>query len=191
MSLKENGYEIIRNFLDIDFVKFINQYYFIRICAGQSIVGDEQAPNSYVFYGDPLMETILSESNDTLAKIIGNKLFPAYTYVRLYGEGDELKIHRDRPSCEISATLSLGIPEGEEVNPIYFSRTEDERDAVEILLNPGDLCLYYGADLFHWRKPFKQRWYLQAFLHYVDAEGPNKNLIYDGRPFLGMNKDVS
>lgn len=185
-NFKENGYEIIRNFLDADFVKFINQYYFIRIAGGAATLGDTQAPNSYLFYGDPLMDTILSEFNDTFAKNIDCKLFPTYSYVRLYSQGDELKIHRDRPSCEISATLSLGIPEGEEINPIYFSKNEDKSDAVKILLNPGDLCVYRGPDLYHWRDPFTQKWYLQAFLHYVDAEGPNKNSIYDSRPFLGL-----
>jgi len=45
MSFKENGYCIIREFLDQDFVNFIQQYFFNRINAGQSTLGDDQAPN--------------------------------------------------------------------------------------------------------------------------------------------------
>ena len=186
MSFKEEGYQIIRGFLEPDFVKFINQYFFTRINAGQALIGDDQAPNSYIFYGDPLMDTILGESAQKFSEVAGYSLLPTYTYTRLYGKGDELTIHRDRPSCELSGTLALGIPDGEEINPIYFSKNEDRSDAIEIKLNPGDLCLYHGCDLYHWRPPFTQKWYLQAFLHYVNADGPHKDHLYDKRPYLGM-----
>jgi hypothetical protein len=188
MNFKEDGYHIIRNFLNKDFVEFINQYFFTRIIAGQSELGDGQAPNSYIFYGDPLVDTILGESVEKLSEIVGYSLLPTYTYTRLYGKGDELLIHRDRPSCELSATLSLGIPKGEQINSIYFSKNEDKSDPIEIKLNPGDLCMYHGCDLYHWREPFTSKWYLQSFLHYVNADGPYKSNLYDGRPYLGMMK---
>jgi hypothetical protein len=188
MSFRETGYEIIRNFLEPEFVSFIQEYFFVRIKAQQARVGDVQAPFSYSFYGDPLLETILAKSCEPLSKIAGIKLLPQYSFTRLYQEKEELIIHRDRPSCEISATLSLGFPEGEEINSIYFSKNEDKSDATEIKLNPGDLCLYRGCDLYHWRESFKSQWYLQAFLHYVDENGPYADQIYDGRPFLGWLK---
>jgi hypothetical protein len=190
MTFKENGYQIVRNFLEPDFVKFIQQYFILRIRAGHSKLGDAQAPHSFIFYGDPLIETILENSCKSLSKISGFNLLPTYSYTRLYGCGDELKIHKDRPSCQISATLSLGFPEGSEINPIYFSSNEDGSDAEEIILNPGDLCLYRGCDLYHWRPEFTQKWYLQTFLHYVDENGEYKENIYDGRPYLGMAKEI-
>ena len=104
---KEKGYEIIRNFLDKDFVQFIQSYFYTRLRAGQAVIGDSQASNSFIFYGDPLMDTILGNSSNSLSKITGYKLLPTYTYTRLYGKGDELMMHRDRPSCELSATLAL------------------------------------------------------------------------------------
>ena len=188
MSFKENNYQIITNFLDKNFVSFIQQYFFIRIKSGQCEFGDKQSPNSYCFYGDPLMETILHEAGDELGKIIGYSLLPTYSYTRLYGKGDELILHRDRPSCEISATISLAIPDGDKISPIYFSQTEDKSNPIEIKLNPGDLCIYKGCDLYHWREPFTHKWYLQSFLHYVDANGPHKDKIYDGRKFLSITK---
>lgn len=187
MNFKENGYQVIRNFLEPEFVKFIQEYFFVRINAQQSLV-DDQAHFSYSFYADPLIETILGKSCDSLSDLVGFKLLPQYTYTRLYKKKDELVIHRDRPSCEISATLSLGVPDGEEINPIYFRNNEDKSDTIEIKLNPGDLCLYRGCDLYHWRPPFENKWYLQAFLHYVDGNGQYKDQLYDGRPFLAMQK---
>lgn len=188
MSFKEKGYHIVKNFLEKDFVLFIQDYFFLRIKAGHAELGDKQAPFSYSFYSDPLMETILEASTEALSEVSGFKLLPTYTYSRLYGVGDELIIHRDRPSCEMSATLALGLPDGDEINPIYFSTKEDRSDAVPILLEPGDLCLYRGCDLYHWRPEFTQKWYLQAFLHYVNADGPYADHIYDKRPYLGMMK---
>ncbi len=188
MTFNEQGYKIIRGFLDQEFVNFINQYFFNRINAGESEIGDSQAPNSYVFYGDPLMDTILGESTEKLSEVAGYSLLPTYSYTRLYGKGDELVIHRDRPSCELSGTIALGIPAGEKINPIYFSVNQDKSDAIEIKLNPGDLCLYHGCDLYHWREPFTQKWYLQSFLHYVNADGPYKDFLYDKRFYLGMQK---
>lgn len=188
MTFKENKFQIVRNFLEPDFVKFIQEYFFIRINGQQANV-DNQAPLSYSFYADPLIETILAKSCEPLSDLSGVHLLPQYSYTRLYMEKDELKIHRDRPSCEISATLSLGIPDGDDINPIFFSNSEDETDSIEIKLNPGDLCLYRGCDLYHWRPPFKNKWYLQAFLHYVDKNGPYKDQLYDGRPFLGLQKE--
>ena len=190
MSFKKKGYQVIRNFLEPEFVSFIQEYFFVRINAQQATI-DSQAPFSYSFYADPVIETILGKSCKPLGELVGLRLFPQYTYTRLYQEKDELVIHRDRPSCEISATLSLGFPEGEEINPIYFSENEDKTDATEIKLNPGDLCLYRGCDLYHWREPFKNQWYLQAFLHYVDGNGSYKDQLYDGRPFLAMQKQSS
>jgi len=190
MTFKEKGYEVVRNFLDEDFLKFIQEYFYLRIRAGHAKLGDEQAHNAFSFYGDPLIETILSSSCDALSSIAGHKLLPTYSYTRLYGKGDELKNHIDRPSCQSSATLSLGLPEGQESNSIYFSRNDDKTDAVEIILNPGDLCLYRGCELWHWRDPFTQDWCLQAFLHYVDADGPYKDFIYDKRYYLGIAKEI-
>jgi hypothetical protein len=183
---EEKGYQVVKNFLNEDFLEFIQQYFYIKLKSGQTQFGDLQAPNSYVFKNDTLMDTILACATKSLSEIVGKTLLPTYTYTRLYGKGDELYLHQDRESCEYSATLSISFPKDSKVNPIYFSTQEDKSDAVEILLNPGDLCLYRGCDLWHWRPPFEQNWYLQAFLHYVDANGPHKDHMYDKKEYLGI-----
>lgn len=189
MTFQKKGYQIIRNFLESDFVDFIQHYFFIRISAEQYEDNDPQAPFSHSFYGDPLMETIMDSSCESLSEICGIDLLPTYAYTRLYAKGEELVKHRDRESCQISATLALGYPENTDPNPIYFCRNENDEDAKEIILNPGDLCLYRGCDLYHWRPPFTQKWYLQSFLHYVDSNGPYKDNVYDGRLSLGRTKE--
>ena len=54
------------------------------------------------------METLLLKCQPGMEKATGLKLYPAYTYARIYKKGDELKRHKDRFSCEISTTMNLG-----------------------------------------------------------------------------------
>ena len=54
------------------------------------------------------METLLLKCQPSMEKATGLKLYPAYTYARIYKKGDELKRHKDRFRCEISTTMNLG-----------------------------------------------------------------------------------
>ena len=56
-----------------------------------------------------------------MEKATGLKLYPAYTYARIYKKGDELKRHKDRFSCEISTTMNLGGDDW----PIYLEPNEN------------------------------------------------------------------
>jgi hypothetical protein len=59
----------------------------------------------------------------------------------LYNSQDEeLKIHRDRPACEISATLTLDF-EGD-VWPIFMGNNEDKANATEVKMEIGDAVMY-------------------------------------------------
>ena len=54
---------------------------------------------------------------------------------------------------------------------------------VKINLKPGDMLIYSGCDLEHWREPFTGTECGQVFLHY-NQEGTNANL-FDGRIHIG------
>ena len=56
---KENGYLVIPNFIEENFLEFIQQYFYLRVMAGEAELSDHQAPFGYSFYGDSLMETVL------------------------------------------------------------------------------------------------------------------------------------
>ena len=106
-----------------------------------------------------------------MEKETGLKLFPTYSFFRLYTLLSDLKKHSDRPSCEVSVTVMLGS-DGTQW-PIYM-------DGKPVDLNPGDACIYLGCELEHWREPFEGDWHLQTFLHYVDQNGPHTAYKYDG-----------
>jgi len=55
-------------------------------------------------------------------------------------------------------------------------------------LKPGQAVVYLGCELEHFRKEFKGDWHAQTFLHYVDAEGDNKDWYLDKRKLLGEER---
>jgi len=110
------------------------------------------------------------------------KLQPNYSYARLYKKGHVLERHKDRLSCEVSTTLNLGGDQW----PIYLEPSGREgMQGLRVDLNPGDMLIYRGMDLEHWREPFQGHECVQVFLHYNDVNNPNA-IPFDGRPHLGL-----
>jgi len=211
---KKNKYQIIRKAISKELADF--GYRYLQVSAEADnwmlqnrvtheknpLVGnfnDPQVPNSYAKYSDRFMEVLLVRTIDIMQKKTGLKLVPTYSYTRLYKNGNILNRHKDRPSCEISTTLCLGGDHW----PIYLDPTgadnviEEYKGiikpgapvGVEVNLKPGDMLIYSGCDLEHWRKPFEGKLCGQVFLHYNHAEGQfAKSNIYDKRPLLGVPK---
>src|SRR5215207_9072609 len=42
-----------------------------------------------------------------MEQVTGRRLVPTYDYLRIYREGDICRVHRDRPACEHSLSLTL------------------------------------------------------------------------------------
>ena len=99
-------------------------------------------------------------------------------------KGDILKRHKDRYSCEVSTTLNLGGDDW----PIYLEPSgETDKEGVKVDMQPGDMLVYKGCDVEHWREEFTGENCGQVFLHYNDASDPKaEENKYDTRPFLGL-----
>jgi hypothetical protein len=114
--------------------------------------------------------------------ITKKKLFPTYTYARIYYNGSYLKPHRDILTCEYSVTICI------KTTHLWDFHIKDERGRENIIkLKPGDMCVYLGCKLEHWREKYEGDQNIQCFLHYVDSEGSYNNLKYDMRPMMGIN----
>ena len=112
------------------------------------------------------METLLQEVKPVMEKHTGLKLSETYSYARIYKNGDVLASHKDRYSCEISTTLNLGGDPW----PIYLDPTGKKGQAgIKVDLKPGDMLIYSGCDLEHWREEFTGKDCGQVFLHYNKA----------------------
>ena len=183
-----------------DAVKWMRDTNYIsKFTPGFGTWGDTQVPNTYACYGDMFMETLMMKVLPIMQKHTEMTLVPTYSYTRVYKRGDILKRHNDRPSCEISTTLHLGgDPWTIFLDPTGTKSIIDEHKqiykpnapkGIPIDLNVGDMLVYSGCDLEHWREPFQGEHCAQVFLHYNNVDGPfgteNK---FDKRPLLGISK---
>ena len=208
-----NKYTVIRNAVSYDLANFCYNYFLLKrdainfmyqnnMIAQNGLHGtwtDQQVPGSYSIYADHVMETLLMKVLPVMKEKTGLNLVPTYSYARVYQHGAELKRHKDRPSCEISTTLNLGgDPWAIYLDPTGANNVIDEYknihkpeapEGVKIDLKPGDMLIYSGCELEHWRKPFEGQLCGQVFLHYNHADGPfAKTNLYDKRPMLGIPK---
>jgi len=214
MSFKTKKYQVIRGALSKELANFIFNYMMLQRDAVDWMVKhqkvnpynpfignrvDQQIPGAYSKYADWIMETLLMYMIPVMKAKTGLDLIPTYSYTRLYEKGNILKRHKDRPSCEISTTLHLG---GDEwpifLDPTGASNVIDERKniikpgapkGVRVDLKVGDMLIYSGCELEHWREPFEGNICSQVFLHYNHVNGPfAKTNLYDKRPILGIPK---
>ena len=211
---KEKKYTVIKKAISFELANFAFNYlllkreavawmhknnYISEFTPGFGTWKDTQIPNTYSIYSDMFMETLMMKVLPVMQQHTEMNLMPCYTYTRVYKKGDILKRHSDRPSCEISTTLHLGG----EPWPIFLDPTgqktviDEEKQIIKpnapkgisIDLDVGDMLVYSGCELEHWREPFEGKTCAQVFLHYNNIDGPfgtqNK---FDKRPLLGIPK---
>lgn len=186
MPFEQTGYVIVRGAIQRDVADLLARYTLFD--QGQRFITEgevSQVANTHSKYADPLTEALLQQLHPTIEQHTGLRLLPTYSYYRLYEVGSVLKKHTDRPSCEISTTICLGFNymEADYQWPIFM-------DGYPVNMQPGDLVIYKGCELQHWREQFNApigSWHSQAFMHYVDADGSNAEFKYDKRPAIGYN----
>jgi hypothetical protein len=200
MIFNKNGYTVIKKAISVELATFVYNYFLIKKQVAKTMFdekyiapfetifgipnGDEQVPGAYAHYGDIAMDTLLLRVQPIMEEKINLKLIPTYSYARIYQKGNELKRHKDRFSCEISTTMNLGGDEW----PIFIEPSgEFNKSGIKIVLTPGDMLIYKGNLLEHWREPFEGEECCQVFLHYNNTETKgSKENIFDKRKHLGL-----
>ena len=182
-EFQDKGYVFLQNFLNPEICKVLTDE-LKQIVENKQTVNDSQCPLSEAIYGAKCFDDLLEQTLPYIEVASGKKLFPTYSYARLYAKGDELKNHVDRESCEISVTLTLGY-DGKQW-AIYMADDVEKTNASEILMNVGDAVLYKGLEKWHWREKFEGEWQAQVFLHYVDANGKYADYKFDNRGALNV-----
>jgi hypothetical protein len=196
---KDNNYAVIQEAISSEVASFVYAYFQNKRAVAQYLQenkfltpfdetwgtwNDAQIPNTYSHYADLAMETLMVRVMPIMKKVTELNLVPCYTYARIYKYGDELKRHKDRPSCEISCTMNLGGDDW----PIKLEPSGEEgKEGLTVNLKQGDMLVYRGTLLEHWREPFQGYDCGQVFMHYNDADGPfGESNINDKRPMLGL-----
>jgi len=195
-NFQKDNYLVIKKAISKELANFLYNYFSIKKDVAHTVLhsgfvspyteyfghwNDSQVPGSFSHYADIAMDSLLLKVQPIMEQHTKIKLIPTYSYARMYVKGNELKRHKDRSSCEISTTMNLGG----DVWPIFIKLNNKKN--VQVILEPGDMLVYKGCILEHWREPFQGDECCQVFLHYnnalFDYAEENK---YDKRPHLGL-----
>jgi hypothetical protein len=194
-AFSKTGFKIVKSAISKELAQFCYEYLLLKKEVARQLFlhnianphqdvwgtfDDGNVPHTYSHYADVAMETLLTRLKPLVSKITKLKLIENYSYLRVYKYGDVLKRHQDRESCEISTTLNLG---GDKLWPIYLKNHIRE---YEVLLSPGDMLIYEGCILEHWRKKFNGKNCVQVFFHYNNVRKTGYINQYDGRSALGL-----
>lgn len=207
-EFKNNRYVGLKNIVPQNICRIITNYALLKekISFFPEEGPDAQVIGAHSEYADALMETMLFFLQPHMEAATGLELAPTYSYYRVYRPGMDLKRHKDRPSCEISTTVCFGINYKHQ-DPDYNWGMYVDKDSVGVWgengyfksagnsglmmrQNPGDIIIYRGYDIEHWRDIFEGEYgsyQVQAFFHYIDKNGPYyPEFEYDKRPGLGF-----
>jgi len=209
MTFKRKKYQLIKKAITTDMANFIYSYFTMKRRVTKKFLDerfispfeeawgswtDLQIPNTYSHYADLVMETLLEKVKSRMEKETKLKLLPTYSYARIYKKGDVLTRHKDRFSCEISTTMFLGgdpwdiyLEPNKNVGPSPDPYVPTTNKGIKVSLKPGDMLIYSGCELEHWREAFQGTNCCQVFLHYnqINSPGSIENR-FDRRPFLGL-----
>jgi len=191
----------IKEFLPKQILNLVYSYSIIKFSNQKKFNIDGQTNSLISEHGDYLMETLMDMSTPVVEQNVGKKLWPTYSYFRIYDKGSDLKIHKDRPSCEYTVALCLGADpinkpyeifvgeEDENSDYKYYSEEGEKYKRYRIEhkfpMIPNNAVIFKGMDKIHWREVCQHDHFTTVFLHYVDQEGPYKEYKFDKRNMLG------
>ena len=174
-------YKKIKNFLNETELNLLSTYCKLRcrFPSNENISWnnpDKPANFKFNFKSDTIMESLLLTKQKKVEEILGEKLWPTYSFWRPYFLGNDLSKHKDRSSCEISLSVCI---EKDKINyPLYINDKPFH-------LEPGEAVLYEGTKYTHYRKKSEGDYCANVFIHYVRKDGTYKHFKYDKRINIG------
>lgn len=170
-QFKHSGYVVIRNMITTDEAARLYHYTLNKLTLGNS--DDGQVPGSPSFYQDKEVAKLQKKLAPLIEEAIQIPLISVFCYHRIYRTGAVLRMHKDSMRAEISATMNLG-QKGE---PWELWLVDYDENPQNIKLYPGDVLIYYGNRLHHWRgKLLNSDLVSQIMFHFVSRNF--KNAIY-------------
>jgi hypothetical protein len=172
-DLHQRGYTPCKGLLEPTVARVVHKALLLNQWRGECF-RDNHIPTAVSVSNVALTDALLLELRPRIEAISGHRLVPTYSYARVYFHGDTIVRHRDRGSCEVSASIHLG-KDGGEASLWFPPNTKVEMDE-------GDGVVYLGCQTEHWRECFRGNAMGQIFLHYVVADGPLAAHYFDGHP---------
>jgi hypothetical protein len=188
MIVKNDFAVVIKNAVSIELCKFLStEFRMMDQCVSfinNDTVKETGQAESFSVYSPLFLETLSLHIKPLVEDAVGKQLCPTYSYGRIYKTGAELEKHLDRRSSEYTVSCCL---EKDAVHDWSLVIQRLDSSCEEYYLEVGDILVYPGRDLVHWRgEKFKGVEQIQAFIQYVDKSGDSADLKWDGRPLMGL-----
>lgn len=189
--MNKNEPIIIKNVLSKDVCELLANYANFKASLKPNAKKDALA-DVHREYGDGMMETLLAQLTPVVEKATGRELWPTLSFYYTYKNGNDLKKHKDRSSCQIVAGLCIGADaEFNNANGTWPLLLNVEGKTESITLDFGDMVIFNGSETEHWRDQFTGTWFVSAIFGFVDKHGPFAFQKFDqrkalGKPHVGM-----
>lgn len=204
MGLAENKYLVVKNAISKDVCKILAKEFKLledmahKLKLPSGFGTDDPASATDTFpYNDGLIKNSFSwysplcfeALSDVVVKAevenaIGEEVYPTYSYARIYYNGASMMKHTDRAASDVVVTCCISVDETAAPWPIGF--LDRDKNPILVEQEPGDIIIYKGNDIVHWRETYSGAEQIQCFLSYVLKNGPKAGLKYDTRPALGL-----
>jgi len=183
-NFANNKYLVMRNSVPTEIIASLSEYLWLR--KKFNLLGKESEVNADMISREPILDVVLDFFTDSVSRIVGKPLIPTYSFSRLYYRGAVLPRHVDRPPCEISCTIPLDYS-GQSGWAFFTSLFREGDNGEKIDLVKGDMLIYKGEEVYHWREPLTEAWQSQLFIHFIIADGVHQDWAYDKRGQLSMD----
>lgn len=171
-SFSRHGYAVVRQLLPPGQIAALRGYW--RKLAALDVIpdrGDDGARRGS--HGEPSSALLLHLLQPVVERVVGAELKPAYSYAWVYRRGAHMPVHRDRDACRYTASLLVDYAPGSDgLTPWPLGIHPPGGGApVEIRQSVGDLIVFDGRDLRHFRPPFRAgSRSTSLLLHYVNCD---------------------
>lgn len=173
-------YRVLRGFVNADIRQFILDYVLLRNELGAMSPPDARVADAKRLYADLVTETLLKQKHPEIQQLLGEAVWPSYSYLRLHSRGASMPIHTDRDGSEIGVSICIDT----DVDwPLWFRTSQGDSPVV---MKPGDAVVYEGRKLPHWRETYEGSRQVQCMLFYVRQLGECARWRFDGRSSVGQ-----
>lgn len=147
------------------------------------LLGSDEDPTTQIFYAPLALEALFPRVTKAVSNAIGEDVLPAFSFLWLYKRQAGIHRHVDRDAAEIVASITIAS-DAADGWPIGFCPEGGAEFYVQG--ECGDLVVFEGHSVHHWREPLDAEWHLQAIFNFVRAKGAYSKFRFDGRQHLGL-----
>ncbi|MDW6091072.1 hypothetical protein SBX64_00475 [Vibrio rhizosphaerae] len=168
------GYKVIDNVVTQRELSIIIDYLAI-LRNNKKLKGNTDSESAHMYYAVPYFEAMLSYFRDTVSSVVGEVVYPSYSFLWNYKKGHIVPKHKDRNSVDYIISMNINIA-GEDGWDLVI-------EGESVALKNGQALILDGKKLEHWRDacPYDNR--LQLILCYTRDE----SLLFDGRKHLAFD----